>query len=116
MVDCQLNQAVDVLKQFEVCATHPQDGSTDKRQRKMTDKGSEYKKETLDKREQTWCQDSSENLVRQMFCSHQNVTVKKELAQLSGIFKLIEDINQEMIDIDQVIRNGKIIWKHGLYC
>ena len=51
-----------------------------------------------------------------MFCSHQNVTVKKELAQLSGIFKLIEDINQEMIDLDQVIRNGKIIWKHGLYC
>ena len=30
--------------------------------------------------------------------SHQNdVTVKEELAQLSDLFKLIEDINQEMI-------------------
>ena len=32
--------------------------------------------------------------------SHQNdVTVKKELAQLSDIFKLIEDINQKMIEL-----------------
>ena len=33
--------------------------------------------------------------------SHQNnVTVKKELALLSDIFKLIEGINQEMIELD----------------
>ena len=33
--------------------------------------------------------------------SHQNdVTVKEELAQLSDLFKLIEDINQEMIQLD----------------
>ena len=33
--------------------------------------------------------------------SHQNdVTVKEQLAQLSDIFKLIEDINQEMIELD----------------
>ena len=33
--------------------------------------------------------------------SHKNdVTVKEELAQLSDTFKLIEDINQEMIELD----------------
>ena len=33
--------------------------------------------------------------------SHQNdVIVKEELAQLSEIFKLIEDINQEMREVD----------------
>ena len=29
-----------------------------------------------------------------------DVTVKEELAQLSDIFKLIEDINQKMIELD----------------
>ena len=29
-----------------------------------------------------------------------DVTVKEQLAQLSDIFKLIEDINQEMIELD----------------
>ena len=33
--------------------------------------------------------------------SHKNdVTVKEELAQLNDTFKLIEDINQEMIELD----------------
>ena len=36
-----------------------------------------------------------------MLYSHQNdVAVKEELAQLNDIFKLIEDINQEMIELD----------------
>ena len=36
-----------------------------------------------------------------LLCSHQNdVTVKEQLAQLSDISKLIEDINQEMIELD----------------
>ena len=32
--------------------------------------------------------------------SHQNDAVKKELAQLSDIFKVIKDINQKMIELD----------------
>ena len=36
-----------------------------------------------------------------MLCSHENdVAVKEELAPLSDIFKLIQDINQEMIELD----------------
>ena len=61
----------------------------------------------MTRREQTWCQESSENIVRKyseiavLLYSHQNnVTVKEELAQLSDIFKLIEDINQEMLELD----------------
>ena len=39
--------------------------------------------------------------------SHKNdVTVKEELAQLSDTFKLIEDINQEMIELDDKYTEG----------
>ena len=39
--------------------------------------------------------------------SHKNdVTVKDELAQLSDTFKLIEDINQEMIELDDNYTEG----------
>ena len=39
--------------------------------------------------------------------SHKNdVTVKEELAQLSDTFKLIEDINQEMIELDDNYTEG----------
>ena len=51
LVDGQSDQAKDVLKQLEVCAAHPEEaGSMDKRQRKMTDKGKEYRKGILDKK------------------------------------------------------------------
>ena len=47
----QLNQAKDILKQLEVCAAHPEKaGSINKRQRKMTNKGREYRKDILDKK------------------------------------------------------------------
>ena len=69
----------------------------------MTDKRREYRKEILDKK--------STNLVSRiirksseidvLLYSHQNdVTVKEQLAQLSYIFKQIEDINQGMIELD----------------
>ena len=104
LVDGQSNQAKDVLKQLEVCAAHPEEaGSMDKRQRKMTEKGREYRKEILDKKRTNLVsriiRKSSE--IDVLLYSHQNdVTVKEELAQLSDIFKLIEDINQEMIELD----------------
>ena len=104
LVDGQSDQAKDVLKQLEVCAAHPEEaGSMDKRQRKMTDKGREYRKGILDKKRTNLVsriiRKSSE--IDVLLYSHQNdVTVKEELAQLNDIFKLIEDINQEMIELD----------------
>ena len=76
----------------------------DKRQRKMTDKGREYRKEILDKKRTNLVsriiRKSSE--IDVLLYSHQNdVNVKDQLAQLSEIFNLIEDINQEMIKLDE---------------
>ena len=104
LVDGQLNQAKDVLTQLEVCAAHPGEaGSTDKCQRKMTNKVREYRKEILDKKRTNLMsgiiRKSSE--IDVLLYSHQNdVTVKEELAQLSDIFKLTEDTNQQMIELD----------------
>ena len=51
LVDGQSNQAKDVLKQLEACAAHLEEaGNMDKHQRKMNDKGREYRKEILDKK------------------------------------------------------------------
>ena len=100
LVDGQSDQA----KQLEVCAAHPEEaGSMDKRQRKMTDKGREYRKGILDKKGTNLVsriiRKSSE--IDVLLYSHQNdVTVKEQLAQLNDIFKLIEDISQEMIELD----------------
>ena len=75
----------------------------DKHQRKMTDKGREYRKGVLDKKRANLVsriiRKSSE--IDVLLYSRQNdVTVKEELAQLNDIFKLIEGINQEMIELD----------------
>ena len=43
-----MNQAKYVLKQLEVCVAHPD--IMEKRQRKMIDKGGEYRKKILDKK------------------------------------------------------------------
>ena len=68
----------------------------------MTDKGREYRKKTLDKKRTNLVSRINRKSIEidVLLHSHQNVTVKKELAQLSEIFKLIEDINQEMIELD----------------
>ena len=104
LADGQSNQAKDVLKQLEMCVAHPEEaGSLDKRQRKVTDKGREYRKKILDKKRTNLVSRINRKSIEidVLLYSHQNdVTVKKELAQLSEIFKLIEDINQEMIELD----------------
>ena len=103
-MDEQSNQAKEFLKHLEVCAAHPEEaGCMDKPHRKMIDKEREYRKEILDKRRthlvSRIIRKSSKTDV--LLYSYQNyVTVKEELAQLSDIFKLIEDINQEMIKLD----------------
>ena len=51
LVERQLNQAKDNLKQLEIQAAHPEEtGSTHKLQIKMTDKGREYRKEIFGKK------------------------------------------------------------------
>ena len=51
LVDWQSNEGKDVLKQLEACTAHPEEaGNMEKHQRKMTDKGREYRKEILDKK------------------------------------------------------------------
>ena len=51
LVDGQLNQAKGALTQLDVCAAYLEEaGSTDKRQRKMTDNGREDGKKIIDKR------------------------------------------------------------------
>ena len=109
MVDGQSNQAKVVFpKQLEVCASHPEEASSmDKRQRKTTDKGMEYRKVILDKKRTNLVsriiRKSSE--IDVLLYSHQNdVTVNEELAQLNDTFKLIEDINQEMKELDDNCR------------
>ena len=75
----------------------------DKRQRRMTEKGRKYRKEILDKRTNLVSRiirKSSE--IDVLLYSHQNdINVKDQLAQLSEILNLIEDINQEMIKLDE---------------
>ena len=75
----------------------------EKYQRKMTDKGREYRKEILDKKRTSLVS----RIIRKssdidvLLYSHQNdVTMKEQLAQMSDLFKLIEDINQEVIELD----------------
>ena len=104
LVDRQSDQAKDVLKQLEVCAAHPEEaGSMDKCQRKKTDKRREYRKGILDKNRTNLVsriiRKSSEIDVL-LYCHQNDVTVKEELVQLNDIFKLIEGINQEMIELD----------------
>ena len=88
----------------EICTANPEEaGSMDKCQKKMTDKGREYRKKILNKKRTNLVsriiRKSSE--IDVLLYSHQNnVTVKEKLAQLSDIFKLIEDINQEMTELD----------------
>ena len=104
LVDGQSNQAKDVMKQLEICVAHPDEaGSLDKRQRKVTDKGREYRKKILDKKRTNLVPRINKKSIEidVLLYSRQNdVTVKKEFAQLSEIFQLIEDINQEMIELD----------------
>ena len=101
----QLNETRDVFKQLEVWGAYLKDGSTDKYQRRVTENEKKYRKEILDK--------VTANLVLTimkkfseidvLLCSHQNdATVKDELSQMSDIFKLIEDINQQMIELDDI--------------
>ena len=68
----------------------------------MTDNGREYRKTVLYNKMTSLVsritRKSSE--IEDFLYSHQNeITVKEKLSQLSDIFKLIEEINQGMIEV-----------------
>lgn len=68
----------------------------------MTDNGREYRKTVLYNKMTSLVsritRKSSE--IEDLLYSHQNeITVKEKLSQLSDIFKLIEEINQGMIEV-----------------
>ena len=117
LVDGQSNQAKDVLKQLEVCASyHEEAGSMDESQRMITEKERGYRKEILGKKRTNLVsriiRKSSE--IDVLLYSHQNdVTVKEHLAQFSDIFKLSEDIDQEMIELDDSYTEG--LWFTDIY-
>ena len=84
---------------MKVCAAHPEEaGNMDKRQRKMAEKGREYRKEILDKKRTNLVsriiRKSSEIDVWPYYYQN-DVTVKEQLAQLSEIFKLIRILTKK---------------------
>ena len=96
------------MKQLEVCVPHPEEaGILDKRQRKMTDKGREYRKKILDKKRTNLVSRINRKSIEidVLLHSHQNVTVKKELAQLSEIFNCTEEL--WFTDIDEKVFSFK---------
>ena len=100
------------MKRLQVCAAHPEEaGSMDKPQKKMTDKGREYRKENLDKKRTNLVSriiKKHSDLGVLLYCHRYDVTVKEKVAQLSDIFKLIKDIDQEMIELDD--NNTEELW------
>ena len=71
----------------------------------MTENEKKYRKEILDKVTANLVLTTMKKFseIDVLLCSHQNdATVKDELSQMSDIFKLIEDINQQMIELDDI--------------
>ena len=68
----------------------------------MTDNGREYRKTVLYNKMTSLVSriTRKSNEIEDLLYSHQNeITVKEKLSQLSAIFKLIEEINQGMIEV-----------------
>ena len=68
----------------------------------MTDNGREYRKTVLYNKMTSLVSriTRKSNEIEDLLYSHQNeITVKEKLSQLSDIFKLIEEINQGMIEV-----------------
>ena len=73
------------------------------RQKKLTEKGREYRKTVMCKKKISLVSRIKKKTVEieNMLHSSQNVTtVKEELAQLTDTFKMLTEVNDEMIEID----------------
>ena len=79
------------------------DTDTGKQKRTLTEKGQQYGASILDKKKKALVSRVNRKMsdVDVLLYTHENdTTVKEELQQLNDVFKLIEEINQEMIELD----------------
>ena len=84
-------------------AHHINDTDTGKRKRTLTEKGKQYRASILYKKKKSLVSRVNRKMsdVDVLLYTHENdTTVKEELQQLNDVFKLIEEINQEMIELD----------------
>ena len=79
------------------------DIDTEKRKGTLTEKGKQYKASILDRKKKALVSRINRKMsdIDVLLYTHENdVTVKEELQQLNDVFKLIDEINQEMIELD----------------
>ena len=103
-------------------AHHISDIDNGKRKRTSTEKGKRFRVSILDKKKKALVSSINRKLndVDVLLYTHENdVTVKEELQQLNDVFKLIEEINQEMIEGDdnytEYMWFSDIDHKHGIH-
>ena len=83
-------------------ALHINDIDTGKQKRPLTEKGKQYRVSILDKKKKALISRIKRkiNNIDVLLHTPENVTVKEELQKLNDVFKLIDEINQEMIELD----------------
>ena len=84
-------------------AHHINDIDTGKQKRTLTEKGKQYRVSILDKKKKALVSRINRKMsdVDVLLYTHKtDVTMKEELQQLNDVFKLIDEINQEMIELD----------------
>ena len=85
-------------------AHHINDIDTGKQKRTLTEKGKQYRVSILDKKKKALVSRINRKMsdVDVLLYTHKtDVTMKEELQQLNDVFKLIDEINQEMIELDE---------------
>ena len=79
------------------------DADTEKRKRTLIEKGKQSRVYILDRKKKALVSRiiRKTSVIDVMLYTHENnVTVKEELQKLNDVFKLIDEINQEMIELD----------------
>ena len=85
-------------------ARHMDDIGTEKRKRTLTEKGKQYRASVLDRKKKALVSRINRKMsnIDALLYTHENgVTVKEKLQQLNDLFKLIDEINQEMTELDE---------------
>ena len=83
---------------------HMDDIDTEKRKRTLTEKGKQYRASVLDRKKKALVSRINRKMsnIDALLYTHENgVTVKEKLQQLNDLFKLIDEINQEMTELDE---------------
>ena len=100
----QTNELIDDhFQEKNSKAHHINDTDTGKWKRTLTEKGKQYRASTLDKKNKALVSGVNRKMSDidvLLYTDENDTTVKEELQQLNDVFKLIEEINQEMIELD----------------